>query len=166
MIILAEVLSDILLILKLESRCDCMSKENLQYYWEEERRSGATSKDRIGGSLKKKKAVGKRVQPAVAVVGVNVQQVGDTIVVKANMPGFSSNEIHFQIKNGVVQIAGYTEKKDVEKGKDFYREEYSSSEVSKQFSIPKDVDTRHVEVKRKPGFLEIFIRKKKRVVKD
>lgn len=127
-----------------------MAKDNFDYYWEEDK--------------KKKKTAEKKVQPAVAVgvVGINVQQVGDTIVVKANMPGFSSNEIHFQIKNGVVSVSGQTEKKSVDRGKGFYREEYSTSEVSKQFSIPKDVDIKNPEIKKKNGFLEILIKKRKK----
>jgi HSP20 family protein len=124
-------------------------EKDFEYFWEEDK--------------KKRKEAQKKVEPIVAgVIGVNVQQVGDTIVVKANMPGFSSNEIQFMIKDGVVRVSGNKEIKNIEKGKHFYREDYGSSEVSKQFSIPKDVDTKNIEAKKKNGFLEVLLKKKKK----
>ncbi|MFH1630946.1 MAG: Hsp20/alpha crystallin family protein [Candidatus Aenigmatarchaeota archaeon] len=128
-----------------------MPDEEHEYFWEEPK--------------KPRKVVQKRAQPAVVmgVIGVNVQQAGDTIVVKANVPGFSSNEIHFTVKDGVVQVHGQNEKRNVVKKKEVCREENSASDVAKQFAIPRGIDPRYVEAKKKNGVLEIFLRKRKKV---
>ena len=134
-----------------------MKDEKFDYYWDDD-----------GKKMQKNNSMPKRTEQKLVpgVIAVGIQQVGDKILVKANMPGFSNIEMNFVIEDGMIKMIGKKHSKKVKKGKGFYMEEYTSNEVFHGIPMPKEIDVKDVKVNKKRGVLEVLLRKKKKEEKN
>jgi HSP20 family protein len=90
---------------------------------------------------------------------VDVFEDAGKIVVKADLPGLSKNDIDVKLVENTLEITG--EKKTEEKvdQRDFLRLERSYGRFSRAIRLPEGLDTAHVTADFKDGVLEVKIPK-------
>lgn len=79
--------------------------------------------------------------------------------VELAVPGFKKEDFEIGIENGVLTVAGKTEKEDEEKKKNYTRKEFSSRSFRNSFTLPENADPNHIEAVYNNGVLQLFIRK-------
>jgi len=90
-------------------------------------------------------------------------RIGETdreLILRAELPGFSKDEIKLKITPTTVYIAAEKQKKKIEKKEDFFRMERAFSSASRVFSLPEEVKTEGAKAKFEDGLLEIMLPKK------
>jgi HSP20 family protein len=99
---------------------------------------------------------------------VDVFEAGGNIVVKADLPGLTKDDIAVKLINNTLEITG--EKKTEEKldTRDYLKLERGYGRFSRTLRLPEGLDADHVTAKFNDGVLEISIPKMedKRVVKN
>lgn len=90
---------------------------------------------------------------------VDIYEEGDEVVVKAEIPGVSKEDLSVDIADDIITISG--EKKSVEKveRKDFYRCERSVGSFTRKLRLPTETQTEKAKASFKDGTLEIRIPK-------
>jgi len=98
---------------------------------------------------------------------VDLVETEKEIVVTANVPGISGDDISVEVSNGILTISGQTDKKHEEESKDkkYYRYERESGNFSRSFSLPTKVDEEKVEAETKNGVLVVKLPKIKEEAK-
>ena len=90
---------------------------------------------------------------------VDVFEEGDGVVVKAELPGMSKEDIDVKVTDDIVTISGEKKKEKKIEKKNFYRMERSYGSFSRSFRLPTEVQTEKASAKFKEGVLEIRIPK-------
>lgn len=90
---------------------------------------------------------------------IDIKDKKDSIVVKAELPGMSEEDVEIEISDGVMTISGQkgAEKEEEEEG--FYYKESHSGAFSRSFTLPADVKEEKAEAEMKNGILNITIPK-------
>lgn len=90
---------------------------------------------------------------------VDIFEDGNDVVVKAEIPGMSKDEIDVNITDDVITISG--EKKSEEKieKKDFFRLERSYGSFSRRMTLPAEIQSDRAKAAFKDGILEVRIPK-------
>jgi HSP20 family protein len=90
---------------------------------------------------------------------VDIFEEGNDVVVKAEMPGLSKDDIEVNISDDVITISG--EKKSEEKieKKDYFRLERSHGSFSRSLTLPTEIQTDKAKAAFKDGVLEVRIPK-------
>ena len=95
--------------------------------------------------------------PELADVSTSVDmfEEGDSLVIKAELPGMKKEEINVDLKDDVITISG--EKKSEEKTdrKDFHRVERSFGSFTRRLRLPVEIKADKVKASFKDGVLEI-----------
>ena len=90
---------------------------------------------------------------------VDIYDDGDSIVVKAELPGVEKKDISVDVKDRVLILKGErTTDNKVEEEK-FYRRERSYGSFQRSFALPVDVDADKIEANYTDGLLKIVIPK-------
>jgi len=92
---------------------------------------------------------------AAKIIPVNVEETKDSIIVKAELPGFKKDEIELNVTEDRVDISAEKKKEDIEKGKTFYRRESTFQSARRSFTLPVRVDPEKTEAFLEDGILEI-----------
>ncbi len=90
---------------------------------------------------------------------VDVFEERDEVVVKAELPGMSKDEINVKVTDDIVTISGEKKKEENVEKKDCYRMERSYGSFTRSFRLPTEVQTEKASAKFKEGILEIRIPK-------
>jgi HSP20 family protein len=90
---------------------------------------------------------------------VDVFEERDEVVVKAELPGMSKDEINVKVTDDIVTISGEKKKEENVEKKDYYRMERSYGSFTRSFRLPTEVQTEKASAKFKEGILEIRIPK-------
>jgi HSP20 family protein len=90
---------------------------------------------------------------------VDVFEEGDGVVVKAELPGMSREDIDVKVTDNIVTISGEKKKEEKIEKKNFYRMERSYGSFSRSFRLPTEVQAEKASAKFKGGVLEIRIPK-------
>jgi HSP20 family protein len=90
---------------------------------------------------------------------VDVFEEGDEVVVKAELPGISKEDIDVKVTDDVVTISGEKKKEEKIEKKNYYRMERSYGSFTRSFRLPTEVQTEKASAKFKEGILEIRIPK-------
>lgn len=90
---------------------------------------------------------------------VDIFEEGNHVVVKAEIPGITKDDIELHLTDNTITISG--EKKTEEKidRKDFYRLERSVGSFSRQLRLPADIQVDKAKATFKDGILEVTIPK-------
>ena len=91
---------------------------------------------------------------------VDVLDQKDVIVVKADLPGLSKDDIDVVIENNVLSIRGEKKHKEEHKDGDVIRSERYYGSSHRAFTLPSTVDPQKVQAKFQDGVLELQIAKK------
>ncbi|MBM4129394.1 MAG: Hsp20/alpha crystallin family protein [Nitrospira sp.] len=90
---------------------------------------------------------------------VDVFEEGDNVVVKAELPGMTKEDIDVKVTDDVVTISGEKKKEEKVEKKDYYRMERSYGSFTRSFRLPAEVQTEKATAKFKDGVLEVRIPK-------
>ena len=80
---------------------------------------------------------------------------GDKLVVRADLPGLSREDVQVEIDNGVLSLSGQRSEEREENRDDFYRTERSYGRFYRSLALPDGVEAEDVEATFKDGVLEV-----------
>lgn len=86
------------------------------------------------------------------------EDAGD-IVLKAELPGMSKQDITVDLTDHIITISGEKKKEEKIEDKNFYRVERSYGAFTRSFELPSDVKADQVKAKFHDGVLEVRLPK-------
>ena len=86
---------------------------------------------------------------------LDVFEEKDELVVKADLPGMSKEEIEVTVTGSVVTIKGEKKKEEEVKEKDYYRRERSYGSFVRSVELPCEVKSEQIKANFKDGVLEV-----------
>jgi HSP20 family protein len=92
---------------------------------------------------------------AAKVPSLDVFEEKDELVVKADLPGLSKEEIEVTVTGNVVTIKGEKKKEEEVKEKDYYRRERSYGSFVRSVELPCEVKSEQIKANFKEGVLEV-----------
>jgi HSP20 family protein len=90
---------------------------------------------------------------------VDVYEEGDEIVVKAEIPGMSKEDIEVNLSDSVLTLTGEKKKEEEIKEHDYYRCERSFGSFSRTIQLPSEVKADQAKATFKDGVLEVHLPK-------
>jgi HSP20 family protein len=90
---------------------------------------------------------------------MDLVETGDHLVLRADLPGMSEDDVDIEIKDGVLTVSGERKAEHEEKGEGFHRVERSFGSFSRSLSLPDGVDAEKVEANFSDGVLEVRVPK-------
>jgi len=90
---------------------------------------------------------------------IEIYEEKDDVVVKAELPGMTREDLELNISDNLLTIKGEKKKEEEVKEKGYYYSERSYGGFTRTVEIPKDVQTDKVRASFKDGVLEIRIPK-------
>lgn len=103
-----------------------------------------------------KQGVEKTRELRSAIPAVDIYENDDEILLHADMPGVSKNDISVNIDNGRLSLSGV--RKSGSKGVTNW-EEFGDVEYVRSFSVPQSIDVERVKAELKDGVLELHLPK-------
>ncbi len=94
---------------------------------------------------------------------VDIAETKDEVIVKAEVPGMTREDISISLSDNVLTLRGEKKKEKEEKGKTFYRMERSCGSFVRSFTLPTAVLANKVKAVYKDGVLEITLPKSEQV---
>ncbi len=86
---------------------------------------------------------------------VDIYSADGDVVIKAEVPGMTKEDINVNLTDKSITISGKKEKEEKVEEKDYYRYESSHGSFHRTFSLPEGVETDKVKAKFKDGVLEV-----------
>jgi HSP20 family protein len=97
---------------------------------------------------------GRSFEPAVEVADTK-----DTVVVKAQVPGMSKDDIQVDITDDALTLKGEVKEEKEEEGTHYYRREFQYGTFSRTIPLPAAVQSEQAKAQMTNGVLEIVIPK-------
>jgi HSP20 family protein len=94
---------------------------------------------------------------------IDIYDSKDNIVVKADLPGMSKDEIEVSVHNDTLTIKGEKKQEKEVREKDYVRSERLYGSFNRTIILPAEVDTSKVTATYKNGVLELTLPKKEEV---
>jgi HSP20 family protein len=110
--------------------------------------------DRFFGAPAANGAPGRRWIPAM-----DLTETDDSLVLRADLPGVSEDDVEIEVKDGVLTISGERRSDHEEVGEGFHRVERSFGRFSRALNLPDGVDADQVEANFDAGVLEVRVPK-------
>jgi len=89
----------------------------------------------------------------------DIYEEGDTIVVKAEVPGIDRNDLDLQIENNVLTLRGERKREQEVKSENLYRTERFYGSFTRSFTLPVTVDTEKIKAEYNDGVLKVTLPK-------
>lgn len=96
---------------------------------------------------------------------VDIYEEGKELVMKADLPGASKDDVQVNITDNYLTITGEKKKEEKVEREHFYRYERSRGTFCRRFELPEELDTDKVKAHFENGVLEIRIPKSEEAVK-
>jgi HSP20 family protein len=90
---------------------------------------------------------------------VDVFEEGDSVIVKAEIPGIKKEDLDITFREHTLTISGEKKKEEKVENKNYYRLERSYGTFSRSFYLPTEVETDKASATFKDGVLQITIPK-------
>ncbi|MER3395499.1 MAG: hypothetical protein C4318_06300 [Acidimicrobiia bacterium] len=90
---------------------------------------------------------------------VDVFEEGEELVVRAEVPGVSKDDIEVTVKDGVLSLHAESKKEEEKKERGYYRREMQYGAFTRQLALPVEVDEESAQATYKDGVLEIRLHK-------
>lgn len=90
---------------------------------------------------------------------IDIQEKNEAIVVKAELPGMTEDDISVEVADGVMTISGERKEEKEEKEAGYYYKESHSGSFSRSFTLPADVLEEKAEASMDKGVLSVTIPK-------
>ena len=92
-------------------------------------------------------------------VSVDVADQGDQLVVTADLPGFSGDDIDLRVERENLTISAEYESEESEETAQFHRQERRHESVRRQLSLPEAVDAENASASYNNGVLTVTLPK-------
>ena len=96
-------------------------------------------------------------------VHINISESDNALVVHAELPGFSANEVEVSLEPWRLTISGKREIKDERRTAKTIYSEHCLDKIFRVINLPAEVDTTKVTATMKDGLLELGMRKTEKV---
>ena len=93
------------------------------------------------------------------VPAMDLVETDEHLVLKADLPGLSKDDVNIDIKDGVLTVSGERKSEHEDKGKGYYRVERAFGGFSRSLSLPEGIDAERVTADFADGVLEVRIPK-------
>ena len=90
---------------------------------------------------------------------MDVSETEDEVLVHADLPGLSKDQIKITLENNVLTIRGEKQQESDKKDKQFHRSERSYGSFTRSFRLPTDVETGKISASYKDGVLNLTLPK-------
>ena len=97
---------------------------------------------------------GRRWVPAIDLV-----EDGEQLVLRADLPGMTEDELEVEVKDGVLTVSGERKAEEKKEDEGYYRVERAFGHFSRSLSLPEGVDADQVTANFDNGVLEVRIPK-------
>jgi len=94
-----------------------------------------------------------------ATPSVDIFEEGDDVIVKAELPGMSKEDIHVTLTEDTLTVSGEKKKEERVEKKDYHRLERSYGSFRRSFTLPGEVQNEKAAARFKDGVLEIRVPK-------
>ena len=98
--------------------------------------------------------LGKTAYPKVDII-----DEANQIVINAEIPGLSKDQVSVELEKGILRIKGEKKEEVNEKSKNYVHKELKHSSFCRSFSVGENVDTGSVGAKYENGILEVTLKK-------
>lgn len=107
------------------------------------------------------RSFGSQVAATSWVPPVDVRETSDALVLQAELPGLSSEDVDVSVENGVLTIAGEkkNEFEEGQEGSSFHVWERRYGRFERSFRLPRGVDAEHVKAEFADGVLTVTLPK-------
>ena len=93
------------------------------------------------------------------VPAMDLVETDDNLVLRADLPGLSRDDVEIEIKDGVLTVSGERKAEHEEKSEGFYRVERTFGRFSRSLSLPEGINADRVAADFEDGVLEVRIPK-------
>ena len=90
---------------------------------------------------------------------VDVYEHDEKTIIKADLPGLDKNDIHIDVKDGMLVLKGERNHENEVKEENFYRRERAYGKFQRAFTLPEGLDPEKIEADYTDGVLKIEIPK-------
>jgi HSP20 family protein len=90
---------------------------------------------------------------------VDIYETDDALIMKAELPGFSKDEISIELKENTLLVRGERKREDEVKEGNYHRMERVYGAFQRSFLLPTTVDQEKVKASYKDGILELRLPK-------
>lgn len=91
---------------------------------------------------------------------VDIEETGDRLIVRAEIPGMKPEDIDVRVENGVLTIRGERRFETERKERNFHRVERSYGTFTRSFTLPTTISTEDVRTRYENGVLELEMTKR------
>jgi len=91
---------------------------------------------------------------------MDVYETDKEVIAEISVPGYDPKKVHIEVKDNVLYVEGSMEKKEEEKGKNFFRKEIRRGSFSRVISLLAQVKEDKAEATYEDGILKVVIPKK------
>jgi HSP20 family protein len=102
---------------------------------------------------------------SIAMPSIDVRETETDIVVEAELPGMSEDDVDVTLSNGTLTIKGEKKSEREEKEDDYHLTERSYGRFQRSFRVPDTVDEDKIEAKLEKGVLHVTLAKRPEAVK-
>ena len=90
---------------------------------------------------------------------IDIRETKDSIVVKAELPGISEDDVSIEIKDNVMTITGEKKEETEDKAEGYFYKESHTGSFTRSFHLPADVVATKADAEMKHGVLTITVPK-------
>lgn len=94
---------------------------------------------------------------------VDIQETDKEYLIKAELPEVKKEDVKVTLKDGILNLEGERHQEKEEKNKKFHRVERSYGKFVRSFTVPEDVDEKHIQADFKEGVLNVHLGKSENV---
>jgi HSP20 family protein len=93
------------------------------------------------------------------VPAIDLVETADSLVLKADLPGLTEDDVEIEVKDSVLTISGERSGKQEEKTENYHRIERSYGRFSRSLTLPEGVDPGSVKADFENGVLQVTVPK-------
>lgn len=94
---------------------------------------------------------------AKMVPALDIVEKEDHFLVKAEVPGFTKEQIDISVEQGILTIKGESKDEKVEEKENYYHREISCGSFSRSVQLPGDIRNEEIKASMKDGILQVEI---------
>ena len=98
-------------------------------------------------------------EPGLIEPAVDVVEKEDTMIVRAELPGISKDEVKIEVHENRLILKGKHKTEKEEKKEDFYRKEIECGSFYRSIELPSNAEASSAKASLKDGILEITLKK-------